>query len=348
MDNQIDPTTGTVRLKAMFPNETGALFPNQFVNARLLVDTLKNAVLVPAAAIQRSPQSTFVCVVKPDSTVEMRDVEVALTEGDDVRDPEGLAAGESVVVDGVDKLQPGTKVTASSGHAGAPHAATAAAGSAAPAIRLRTAPAGSRRARETMSPSRPFILRPIATSLLMAGLLIAGVDRLPAAARLRAAAGRLPDDPGRHVLSGREPDVMASAVTAPLERQFGQLPGLNQMTSTSSRGQLGHHAAVRPRPQHRRRRAGGPGGDQRRGHVPAARPPEPADLQQDEPGRRADPHARADLEDAAALEGRGLRGHALRPEDLAAARRRPRVASAADRSRPCASRSTRPRSPPTA
>src|SRR5262249_48659987 len=70
VDNQIDQTTGTVRLKAVFSNEKNELFPNQFVNARLLVDTIKSTVLVPAAAIQRSPQSTFVYVVKPDSTVE--------------------------------------------------------------------------------------------------------------------------------------------------------------------------------------------------------------------------------------------------------------------------------------
>ncbi len=110
IDNQIDQTTGTVRIKALFANEDSALYPNQFVNARLLVDTLHQAVLVPAAAIQHSPQSTYVYVVKPDETVEMRDVEVQLTEGDDTAVSKGLSAGEIVVVDGVDKLQPGSKV----------------------------------------------------------------------------------------------------------------------------------------------------------------------------------------------------------------------------------------------
>jgi membrane fusion protein, multidrug efflux system len=110
VDNQIDPTTGTVRIKASFTNEDNALFPNQFVNARLLVDTLKSTVIVPTAAIQRSPQSTFVYVVKPDQTVEMRPVEVQLTEGDNTSIRHGVAAGETVVTDGVDKLQPGTKV----------------------------------------------------------------------------------------------------------------------------------------------------------------------------------------------------------------------------------------------
>lgn len=110
VDNQIDPATGTVRIKGIFQNESAELYSNQFVNARLLVDTLQGAVIVPAAAIQRSPQSTFVYVVRPDSTVEMRNVEVQLTEGDDTAIRKGIAPGEIVVIDGVDKLQPNTKV----------------------------------------------------------------------------------------------------------------------------------------------------------------------------------------------------------------------------------------------
>jgi multidrug efflux system membrane fusion protein len=111
IDNQIDPGTGTVRIKALFPNDDFSLYPNQFVNARLLVDTVHHAVLVPTAALQRSPQSTYVYVVKQDATVEMRDVVVQLTEGDDSAIRKGVAAGDVVVVDGVDKLQPGTPVS---------------------------------------------------------------------------------------------------------------------------------------------------------------------------------------------------------------------------------------------
>ncbi len=110
LDNQIDQTTGTVKIKAIFPNENLALYANQFVNARLLVDTLRGVVLIPTAAIQRSPQSTFVFVVKPDSTVDMRSVEVQMTQGDETAIRKGIAPGETVVTDGVDKLQPGTKV----------------------------------------------------------------------------------------------------------------------------------------------------------------------------------------------------------------------------------------------
>ncbi len=126
VDNEIDQTTGTVRLKAVFPNGDEALFPSQFVNARLLVNVLRNAVTVPAAAIQRSPQATFVYAIKPDQTVESRNVAVGLTEGEDTVIQQGLAAGERVVIDGVDKLRPGMKVDASApgangrgGHAGA-------------------------------------------------------------------------------------------------------------------------------------------------------------------------------------------------------------------------------------
>jgi membrane fusion protein, multidrug efflux system len=118
IDNQIDQNTGTVRLKAVFPNEDSALFPNQFVNARLLVDTKQGAVIVPAAAIQRSPQSAFAYVVKDDSTVESRNIVVGPSEGDDVSIASGLAPGEVVVVEGVDRLQQGTKVQARMAGAG--------------------------------------------------------------------------------------------------------------------------------------------------------------------------------------------------------------------------------------
>jgi len=110
IDNQIDPNTGTVKCKAVFPNEDGGLFPNQFVNARALVDTKKDISIVPAAAVQRSPQGTFVYVVKDDTTVEMRNVVLGPNEGDDVAIDSGLAPGEVVVIEGVDRLQRGTKV----------------------------------------------------------------------------------------------------------------------------------------------------------------------------------------------------------------------------------------------
>jgi multidrug efflux system membrane fusion protein len=118
VDNQIDQTTGTVRIKSVFPNEKTELFPNQFVNARLLVNTLRATILIPTAAIQRSPQSTFVYVVKPDNKVDMRTVEVNITQGEDTSISKGLAAGEKVVIDGVEKLKPGTEVAATLANGG--------------------------------------------------------------------------------------------------------------------------------------------------------------------------------------------------------------------------------------
>jgi len=109
-DNQIDQSTGTIKLKASFPNQDNALFPNQFVNAKLLVNTLHNAILIPAAGLQRSQQGLFVYVVKPDQTVEMRSVTVGATQGDVIAIATGLAAGDLVVTDGVDKLQHGSHV----------------------------------------------------------------------------------------------------------------------------------------------------------------------------------------------------------------------------------------------
>jgi membrane fusion protein, multidrug efflux system len=109
IDNQIDPTTGTVRLKAVFSNKNNSLFPNQFVNARLLIQMKRGATLVPTAAIQRNAQGAFVYLVKPDQTVAMQSVSVDTTSND-VAAVEGVNAGDIVAVDGFDKLQDGVKV----------------------------------------------------------------------------------------------------------------------------------------------------------------------------------------------------------------------------------------------
>jgi multidrug efflux system membrane fusion protein len=109
-DNQIDVTTGTVRLKAQFPNQQSTMFPNQFVNIRMVVDTLKGVVVVPSAAIQRGNQGTVVYVVKDDSSVTLRTVTAGPTEGQLTAVTQGLQAGERVVTDGVDRLREGAKV----------------------------------------------------------------------------------------------------------------------------------------------------------------------------------------------------------------------------------------------
>jgi multidrug efflux system membrane fusion protein len=110
IDNQVDPATGTVRLKAVFPNEDNALFPNQFVNARLLVETLVGATVVPAAAVQHGPDKDFVYIVQPDSTVLLRPVETGPAQGDLVAIASGIEPGEMVVLDGIDKVTNKTRV----------------------------------------------------------------------------------------------------------------------------------------------------------------------------------------------------------------------------------------------
>ncbi|HKD03826.1 MAG TPA: MdtA/MuxA family multidrug efflux RND transporter periplasmic adaptor subunit [Terriglobales bacterium] len=110
IDNQIDQTTGTARLKAVFPNPDNALWPNQFVNARLLLEVKKNAIVIPAAAIQRGPQGTFVFAVKPDKSVEVRPVKVDITQNNHSAIASGLSPGDIVVTDGQDKLNEKSKV----------------------------------------------------------------------------------------------------------------------------------------------------------------------------------------------------------------------------------------------
>ncbi len=112
-DNQVDPATGTVKLKAQFGNEDGALFPNQFVNVRMKLDTLRDVVVIPSAAVQRGAQGLFVYVVRPDNTVAQRVVKLGPAEGLRVAVNEGLVTGEVVVVDGMDRLRPGAPVEVS-------------------------------------------------------------------------------------------------------------------------------------------------------------------------------------------------------------------------------------------
>jgi multidrug efflux system membrane fusion protein len=110
VDNVVDPTTGTVKLRAMFDNTDNKLFPNQFVNVKLLVDTLANQTVVPVAAVQRGAAGTFVFIVSPDKTVNQRSVKLGVQDGDKVAILEGLRPGDTVVVDGADRLRDGSEV----------------------------------------------------------------------------------------------------------------------------------------------------------------------------------------------------------------------------------------------
>ncbi len=110
IDNQIDQTTGTAKLKAVFDNKDNQLWPNQFVNTNLLLETRKNSTVLPTAAILRGPQGTFVYAVKADKTVEARNVTISLTQGNNTVITAGLNPGDTVVTDGQDKLQTGSKI----------------------------------------------------------------------------------------------------------------------------------------------------------------------------------------------------------------------------------------------
>ena len=112
IDNQVDVNTGTVRFRATFPNKDNSLFPNQFVNARLLVQEKTNVVLLPTSALQRTSSAVFVYLVKPDSTVTVRNVSIGTTEGDNTEIASGLKAGDAVVMTGADQLQEGSHVSA--------------------------------------------------------------------------------------------------------------------------------------------------------------------------------------------------------------------------------------------
>jgi len=119
VDNQIDPSTGTVKLKAEFPNKNNELFPNQFVNARLIIEVKRDAVIAPSQAIQRGPQGTFVYVVKADQTAEMRPVTLGVSQEGNTSITSGLSVGELIVVDGADRLRDGSKVEVKGPNGGA-------------------------------------------------------------------------------------------------------------------------------------------------------------------------------------------------------------------------------------
>jgi len=126
IDSQIDTTTGTIRLKALFPNDDESLYPQQFVNVVLLLDTLHGATLIPQAGVQRGAPGAYVYVVNADQTVSVRNVTVGPGDANNVTITTGLKPGDMVVVDGADKLKDGAKVLVRQGGAARPGAGAAA------------------------------------------------------------------------------------------------------------------------------------------------------------------------------------------------------------------------------
>ena len=145
-DSQIDPTTGTIKLRAQFPNETEALYPNQFVNIQLLLDTHKGVTTMPTAGVQRGVPGTFVYLVNADDTVSVRKIELGVTDGDHVEVRSGLQPGDKIVVDGADKLRDGSKINvrAEASDANAPAAGGAAAPNGEKAGRKRRSEGGQK------------------------------------------------------------------------------------------------------------------------------------------------------------------------------------------------------------
>ena len=264
--------------------------------------------LVPNAVIQRNT-AIHVCVAgEAGPTVTIRQITVGVTEGDQTEITSGVEPGDVLVMTGVDKLQEGSKVNAQ--------------------VQGENAKAGGggrrrqERQRQVVSPSRTFILRPVATSLLMVGILLAGgvaYKQLPVSALPEV------DYPTIQVITfypGASPDVMASSVTAPLERQFGQVPGLQQMTSTSSDGSsvitlqfnLSLNIDVAEQEVQQSINASGT-------YLPADLA-DAADLRESQSRRHADPDAGAWLRCHASQQGGGSGRHAPGAEDFAIARRR--------------------------
>ncbi len=149
IDNQIDVTTGTVKLKARFTNATDALFPNQFVNIRMKVSTVKDALTIPAGALQQGNQGAFVYVILPDDTAALRAVKVGARSGDRVAITEGVKVDERVVLEGTDRLRAGAKARV----IGAP--ASGALGASGASGTPGAGPAGAGRAGTSAAPPRP-------------------------------------------------------------------------------------------------------------------------------------------------------------------------------------------------
>lgn len=256
IDNQIDTTTGTIKLKARFNNEDDVLFPNQFVNARIKVDLLQNAVVVPTAAVQMGSEGNFVWTLDDANKVSKHLVTTGIQNSQQVVIDAGLNAGQRVVTDGIDRLTEGVQVevvTPRSANTDANPASAekaAAEAEAAPRIkaegvrpmrlhvapRLRRNPDASDASNTRWRAVTAVYSAPVATTLFMIAILLAGIigyRALPVSALPEV------DYPTIQVVTlypGASPDVVTSSITAPLERQFGQMSGLKQMASQSSGG----------------------------------------------------------------------------------------------------------------
>ena len=261
LDNVIDPTTGTLKLKAIFDNDDNALFPSQFVNVKLLVDTQHNVTLIPTPAIQRNAQGAFVYVMKSDQTASMRTITPGTTDGS-VTAVQGLEPQEVVAVTGFDKLLDGAESQYSRACEGI--------GGAAPGSSPKPDRTTNPRRRETPreappeAKTEPRRSESVSSIYFAAGSDVAvdgghlarGLRRLSAIAGFGAAGGRLPDHPGGHVLSRRQSrrDGFGRHRASGAAVRPGPRPQSDDFHEF--RRELHHCFAVFPRTEHRRCRTG--------------------------------------------------------------------------------------------
>ena len=335
LDNQIDNTTGTSKLKAVFDNKDNALFPQQFVNIRLLVDTLTNQLVVPNVAVQNGQQGTFVYVVDDDSKSAPEDRfrwESPPPTSADILS--GISDGDRVVVDGTDRLIEGAVVRVrKAGELDNPPGYDAGGGGRRAAVadkkgdgKGKKGDGGSRRARaealagESLPNLHPEAGGDVADDGRRGARRCHGV---PATAGLGAAPGRLPDHADPDVLPGREPggsDVFDHRAAREAVR-----PGARTDADDVDQffQQFADHAAVFARSQHRRRRAGGAGRHQCSHDFSSQQSPGSSHLQQDESRRRADSDAGHYVFDGAAAESRRAGRNAHGAENFPAQGRGP-------------------------
>ena len=219
VNNEILQTTGSIQLKANFPNKAHRLWPGELVNARLLVDTRHDGLTVPASVVQQGPNGPYAYVINPDNTVEIR--------ADQGRADQRRASADRFRPQGQRAGRGRRTIQAAARHACHDPARQGGRGS-----RRTKRAAGA----DPMNISAPFIQRPIATALLMVALLVGGLVAYPLLPVAALPNVNYPTLTVTAQLPGADPQTMASSVASPLELQFGEIPGLTQMTSASALG----------------------------------------------------------------------------------------------------------------
>ncbi len=295
IDNHVDTTTGTIALKGTFANADERLWPGEFVNARLILSVRHNAVTVPAQTVMAGPNGDYVYVIRPDDTVQRRTVQLASQQDGTCGDRQGPCR----------RREGGRRRPIPAGQQRQ--------GEDRGALRRHQPPPASRPADPAMSISEIFIRRPIATALLMAGILVFGMASLHAAADRRAAERRFPDHRGLGDVARRQPAdhgrFGCHAAGAAVRRH--PRPGAD-VVHQRARDDL-HHAAVRSGARHRRRGRGRADRDQRGERAAAERPALAADIQENQSGGPGDPDLRCQIRRDADPGHRPIRLQRARP-----------------------------------